>query len=300
MLDLPGAKGNLDPSSEGVHAMRVELDRMIEKAKKDGGPAYARLTEYRQRIDAELKDIAPDIKSLDEQYSQASKEGTAFDTGQEIYENPRGAASPAEFGDNWNKLSEGEKARVTEGVNVETWRQLGIQGNDLVTLKKLLKGEGKWNTQKLATVIGKDKVDALWKAIDREATFSNTYQKVVEGSKTAGSLPKQPSADRFAPDAADMVTTMTAGPKAGLAQFGVRSLKRIAEKLLMADPNKNNAEIAKLLMSNNPDDLMRAVTALREAGPSILPEAAIPALQSRKDELGGGGLELTVRKGNRQ
>lgn len=185
-LDIPGAPGNLEPSAEGLHAIREAADQAIAKA-KPGSPLYAKLNGYRKQIDAELKRIAPDIKSLDQQYHQVSNEQRAFEQGQTLFENPRSADSPTEFAGKWNAMSPGEQEHILKGVNRETWRQLGINGNDLVTLQKLIKGEGKWNQQKLATVIGDPKAEALMKAIQREKVFQETYNKVVQGSKTAES-----------------------------------------------------------------------------------------------------------------
>jgi len=285
MLDIPGAKGNLDPSSEGVHAMRVELDNMIKKA-APGSPEYARLNDYRKMIDAELKGASPNIKMLDTNYSQVKNEERAFETGQQIYENPRGAPTEVEFKQTFDTMSPGEKQHVLSGLNVETWRQLGIQGNDLVKLQTLLKGEGKWNTEKVAAVIGRDKTDQLWRAINREKTFNETYQKIVQGSRTAGSLPKnRGKGDGIGRNILSLI-------KSGAAGFGIGGIPGAASGVL-ADLGKmgtagmqalqqaadSDPQLARMLTSQDPARIEKAINFIlnRRVRTPALTAGTVPA-----------------------
>jgi hypothetical protein len=290
MLDRPGAKGNLDPSSEGVHAMRQEIDRMIKK-EKPGTPVYARLNEYRQRIDSELKDIAPDIKSLDEQYSAIKDEGRAFEKGQQIYENPRGT-DPADFQQTWDAMTPGEQAHVLKGMNTETYRQLGISGKNLSELQKLISGEGKWNQAKVATVIGEEKAQQLMDAISREKTFNESYNKIVQGSKTAESS-RSPSQRSFGQAAGDTVKDMlfAAGAGGGWAGAGGAAFSNIrrfvGERMKGGGQSAAlDADVARLLSSDRPEDLLKALRMVEQHQSHSVPGAVLGALLARQQDQG--------------
>jgi hypothetical protein len=283
----------LDPSSEGLHAARKAIDAELYdvngKPKMDLSPEEAgTLKHYRGLIDEALGEANPAIKAVDEKRAQVGKEERAFGRGEEVFDAKRGMASPQEFQQTWDTLSTGERARTLEGVNVETWRQLGINANDRTKLQQLLKGEGKWNQQKLATIVGEDKAQALMDALAREKVFQESYQKVVQGSKTAETqrAPARGFGEAVSEAAPDMLAGGAIGGPGGAIAGSIPHLRRfVADRLRRGGgTGARDAEVARLLSSGDPDDLVEAVRILQGLRSSRLPAGMLGGLLARQQE----------------
>lgn len=290
--------GEMDPSSEGLHAAREAIDNKLYKpdgSPRDmGGKQGTMLKRYRALIDKELARVAPDIKALDEQYSGIKKEEEAFGTGEEMLDKGRATLSPSEFQRSYDAMSPGQKTAVRQGMTREIDRLTGVNINDRVKLKNLISGDdpASWNFAKIKTVIGDEKATALMKALDREGVFSETYQKVIQGSKTAESLPSQGGKrglGKAVIDAApDVGATALVSPTAA-AGVGLSHLKSwIAERLGARGPNGMNpevsAQVAKLLTSNRPDDLVQLAKLLQGSGNPTTPNV-LRALMDRQADV---------------
>jgi hypothetical protein len=81
--------------------------------------------------------------------------------------------------------------RLSQGARAEIDRLIGTTANDVNALKSALKGDGSWNRQRLATLFGQEKADALLKVLDREVTYANTANDVLGKSPTAARLSVQ-------------------------------------------------------------------------------------------------------------
>ena len=79
----------------------------------------------------------------------------------------------------------GEAFRISQAARASLENVVGNNVNDLNALRSLLGEAQDWNARKLATVFGQDKADRLMAVIENERNMRNTYNKVVEGSKTA-------------------------------------------------------------------------------------------------------------------
>jgi hypothetical protein len=280
----------VDPTSEGIHEARKAIDNELYDSQgrpRDVGSATAKaLGDYRRMIDEALGNAGP-IKQVDAKRAQIGKEERAFSTGQELYDTGRGQASPVEFQRTWDAMTPGEQQATLNGVNVETYRQLGINSNDLVKLQSLMKGEGKWNQQKLATVIGEDKAASLMDAISREKTFQESYNKVVQGSKTAESI-RQP-ARGFGQAVSGAVPEVGAamlagGPKAG-GLVALSHLRRyLTERVAKSGQPQLQAGVARLLSSDRPQDLLEALRVIEQHQSQSVPGAILGALLARQQQ----------------
>jgi hypothetical protein len=282
-------KGNEpDLSTRGLHEARKAIDSQLYN--QDGTPkpigkdTANKLNEYRAKIDAALAEAGP-IKEVDVKRAQIGKEERAFGTGQEIYKTEPGTPSAIEFERTWNDMSEGERARALEGVNVETWRRIGVTANDLSEVKKLMKGEGKWPQEKLATVIGKEKTDALTKVMTGERTMQERYRRIVQNSATAEKLTRAPGGIvQGAVEAIpDVLAAGTIGGWRGATGAALANARQIGLNLV-GRAGSRDAAVAKLLTSTRPDDIARALQIMRERG-SIMPPAVITALLARRQEM---------------
>lgn len=274
----------LDPSSEGLLSARQAIDNKLYKA--DGSPRdigqgeAAILKDYRARINDMMEKANPSIRAADAEIHQTKQEERAFNTGREIYENPRGAPTEVEFKQTYDAMSPGEKETLLKGVNAETYRQLGITGNTRAKLESQLRGEGRWNTEKLSAVIGPEKAEQLMSALKRERIFQESYQKIVQGSKTAetigreGKSLRQAIANAFPDIGAGAGTGAVMGaPGTGAMLGGLPHLRSyLTQKLGQGGP-KVDAGVARLLASQDPQFIAEAMRALRAktSMPPLLP-----------------------------
>jgi hypothetical protein len=287
--------GELDPSSEGLHSARKAIDEQLYdrdgNVRKDLAPEVAgTLKHYRKQIDAALGEANPALKEVDVQRAQIGDEERAFKQGGKLYRTDDKALSPVEFERTYNKMSPGEQARLLDGVNRETWKQLGISSNNLVQLKSVLKGDGKWNHQKLATVVGEEKASALMQALERETAFNESYNKIVQGSKTAETLPEgqqRPSFGKAVVNAGPDViaSSVVGGPYAGGAVAGSH-LKRYLTELMSSRGSKpNDAALARMLSTTRPDEIANMMKVANDTRGPVVPQALLTALMARRQDL---------------
>ena len=77
---------------------------------------------------------------------------------------------------------------VRTGARARIENTVGTNPNDLVALRRTMGGEGDWNRDKLETIFGKEAVDKMLGAINRETTFAGQYADVLKGPPTAARL----------------------------------------------------------------------------------------------------------------
>jgi hypothetical protein len=297
-LRLKGSD-ELDPSVGGLHEARKAIDgRLYDQngnPREMGGNKSRVLNKYRKLIDDELAKISPDIKDLDAKRSQIGKEERAFKTGEDALGKGKKTLDPNEFQGKYDKMTPGEQAHVRKGMTREIDRLTGVNINDRVKLKNLISGDdpASWNFGKIKTVIGEDGANKLMAALEREATFSETYTKVVQGSKTAETLPPKGNGKRTIGQAAidaapDMIATGVFSPTAaGVAGIGhLRNF--IRERLAGGGADgmspEVNAQVAKLLSSNRGDDLVELARLLQRGG-NPTSGNVVRALQGRQEDV---------------
>jgi hypothetical protein len=187
-------------------------------------------------------------------------------------------------------MTPGEQQHVLSGMNVETYRQLGINANDRTKLMTLLKGEGKWNQQKVAAVVGDKKAQNLMDALKREKTFQESYQSIVRGSKTAETVSgegRDTLAKAAIKAAPEVLAASYFNPGAGAGVAAARLKDWILQKRAASGQSGLDADVARLLASNRGDDLVRAAQMLKEQG-SVLPPAVLAALLARQHGMSEG------------
>jgi hypothetical protein len=289
----------LETGSGPMHEIRKAIDSMLYdhqgKPRDLGGNTGRVLKDLRKDLDTEIGNANPDVKALDEQFSQVKKEETAFKTGEELLDKDRSTLSPDEFQRTYDAMTPGEQTHIRKGMTREIDRLTGVNINDRVKLKNLIAGDdpASWNFGKIKTVIGEDGANKLMKALEREATFSETYQKVVQGSKTAESLPPRGNGKRTigraAVDAApEVIASGVISPAAG-ASVAVSHLRSFIRERLAGSGTDGmspevNAQVARLLSSNRGDDLVELARLLQRGG-NPTSGNVVRALQGRQEDV---------------
>jgi hypothetical protein len=181
----------LDPNPRTLHQVRMAIDKLGKT--EAGRAASSDLKEIRRLIDDELAAKVPGIKPIDAKWADVSRQEKAYETGQKVFSTetwpdevaklksdlvqPAGSAQGPATRQGIDRLSEGTRAKLEEIV--------GNNVNDVSALNRLIKGEGDWGRQKLATVFGADKAEKIARVLDAEQTFQRTAGRVTAGSDTA-------------------------------------------------------------------------------------------------------------------
>jgi hypothetical protein len=135
------------------------------------------------------------------------------------YANGSGDAADAATGARRQSSGSGKGARA----DIE--RIIGTNANDRVALQRVIKGEGDWNPQKLATLFGQDKADRILAVLDREKTFDLTSNRVIKNSATAERLPEENG-----PSFGVREAFMAGGPKATLYAGAIRGVEGLLDQ----------------------------------------------------------------------
>lgn len=152
------------------------------------------LSETRQMLDDALRASVPRIKEVDANFAELARQREALQRGQTVLASGREAPRPSELvkevqdGALPRNMQIGPSAvplRLSQGTRAEVERIVGNNANDVVALNRLIKGEGDWNRERLATLFGQDKADRLIKAVENERIFADTANTVTRNSETA-------------------------------------------------------------------------------------------------------------------
>jgi|GEM_PF-6437339 len=206
------------------------------------------IKQIRAEIDQVLKAHVPGIAEADAAHAPLSRQQSAYDFGRkELLKGGTGAVTPSELASRLHAMTPAEQDMVGQGTRAELER---IVGNGLrdpgAAVDRATSRD--WNTEKIARLLGEEKSSGLAKALDREATFSDTSNLIEphRGSRTAiiteaakdwatGSKAGVLSANQDT--IRDMGSafaggSMMGGPAAGATAAGGVGLRRIVNALL--------------------------------------------------------------------
>lgn len=203
MLNVTGTNV-LDPNPATLLQTRQAIDGMIS-GQTDRNVIRV-LSEVRKRVDEELTNAVPGIKAVDAKYAELARQREALERGQTVLDSGRTAPRPAELADEVAAAAQprGEMVgpsavplRLSQGARAEIDRIVGTNTNDVVALNRLIKGEGSWNRDRLATLFGPERADRIIRVLDREKQFADTANTVTRNSETAA---RQAAQREVAPD----------------------------------------------------------------------------------------------------
>ncbi len=201
MLNVTGAvdrNGNpvLDPNPRTLLETRKAIDGML--ATEADPNAINALTSARAQIDDVLAQAVPGLKEVDAKFAELAKQREALAQGANVLDSGKTAMRPSELVDQVLQAGDprlvgpsGVPFRLSQGARAEIDRLIGTNVNDVSALRQLVKGEGSWNRDRLATLFGPDKADALLRILEREKTFADTGKIVMSNSETAARLSAQ-------------------------------------------------------------------------------------------------------------
>ena len=259
MLNRTGTE-QLESSPSVLLETRNTIDDMLETAQ--GSHHYGALSTARQAIDDQLRASIPGIKEVDAVYSELARQKEALKRGQQILSSGREAPRPIELAEEVEHgampqgLQVGPSAvpvRLREGARAEIERIIGTNANDRVALQRLIKGEGDWNRDRLATLFGQDKADAVIKLLDRERRFYETTDSVIGNSESAVTPSVRQALEVSGSGGFGLVNGFVAGGVNGAARSAaVQGAKKIIEALNAVKSDRVRGQIGTMLTGRSP------------------------------------------------
>lgn len=259
MLNKVGTD-ELETNPGVIHQIRMAIDGKLET--EADSYVINTLATARQTMDDLLRATVPRIKEVDAQFAELARQKEAIQRGQQVLASGREAPRPIELADEVQSgaLPQGEMIgpsavpmRLSQGARAEIERLVGTTANNRVKLRDLIKGEGSWNRERLATLFGQDKADDILRIVEREKQFYDTTHIVDKNSLTAAR--NQAIADVTGQDVADglsMIDSYKAGGiPATVRAAGIDSAKKVLQALRDAGNEKALEGLAQTLTSKD-------------------------------------------------
>lgn len=234
----------LDTSPRSLHATREAIDGMMRD--ETNGNVIRALTNARAQVDDALAEAAPGIKAVDARMHELFRQSEGLKQGRPILSNEAGALRPEEVQDMFVRGSQpqgelvgpsAEAARMRNSVRAEFDRAVGTNANDDTALRRIVRGEGDWNRDKLGYIFGQNNADGALAAIDREAAFRDTANRVTRGSDTA-------MADQFGTFLKETANAGHIPADVSLTGLGLKGVKAVGESLVERNAAKTAAKFA--------------------------------------------------------
>ncbi|MER9755403.1 hypothetical protein NKJ46_18435 [Mesorhizobium sp. M0166] len=267
MLNTTGTN-TLDPNPRTLFEVRRAIDGLMEST--TDGNAIRALTVTRQQINKELERAVPGIRQVDARFAELARQNDALLRGQQALDSGRTAPRPAELQAEINNgaLPQGDTLgpsavplRLRQGARAEIDRIVGTNANDRVALQRLVKGEGDWNRDRLASLFGQGRAARILAILDSERQFADTSGIVTRNSETAA---------RAA--AMQDIAPQKGGPGIVRSALNLRfgdtaadTVDKIIGGSRSASQRASNTELAKILTSNDPASVTRRVWIVQAA-----------------------------------
>ncbi|WP_431321679.1 hypothetical protein [Rhizobium sp. YTU87027] len=284
MLNRFGTE-ELDTNPETMFNTRQAIDGMLST---EADPkVISALTEARQMIDDGLTRAVPNIKEADASFAELARQREALGRGQQVLDSGRTAPRPAELtnevqqGANPQGMQIGPSAvplRLTQGARAEIDRIIGTNANDVVALNRLIKGEGDWNRERLATLFGQEKADKVFKVLENERVFADTANTVTRNSETAARQAAQNELGGAGVGFGTEEAFKAGGFRGAARAVALDKAKTVAQALLPESGDAARESLAQTLVSRNRDAVIRALMAT--GGTARVPALTSPVVKA--------------------
>lgn len=238
--------------AENLHNIRQEIDNVVNyDAPGLGVPAGAlqnqqgALKQVRGSLDENLKTQVPGFAQADAASSALARRADAVKLGTSLLDSGKTAITPENLAAQYQAMQPGERAALAKGLRGEIERQLDTKANDLVAGKNVIKGEGDWNRERLATVFGQEPTDRVIGLLDNEGKFRDTHNKVVENSQTAQ---RQAAASAMKPSPASETPLINPNMSisGAIGTIGKKAVSSLVNSM-RGDPTAAYGEIARIM-----------------------------------------------------
>lgn len=284
-----------DPSV--LFATRNAIDGMLDG--EVNTKVIGVLSATRSQIDDALAAAAPQLKNVDASFEGLARQKEAFGRGRDVMGAGKNTPVPEELADEVLKAvqpvgtQQGPSAaayRMSQGARAEIERLMGTKINDVPALHQLVKGEGSWNRQRLATLFGEKKADRLIQILEQERKFAASNNRIVHNSETAAR--QQAMGELFGTGSRSdfgTVNSFKAGGFYGAARsIGTDATQAIIEAMIGIQKGKGHVKLAKDLTTSDRQAIMDAVIRANNGRKpdSKAVRVVVDAMLSRPDLIG--------------
>lgn len=264
----------LNSSPDRALAVRHEIDGLIESADTS---KYAKglLGDIRRKINEQLDVAAPGVRSVDAKFQILAEKDKAFERGTKSLQ--KGSDWPEDVR---TEVAKGEHVLegFREGARAEIESIIGNKGYNATGLKQAIKSDGTFNRDKLEILFGKEKADRIGKVLDREQTYQRTHVRTTELSPTAERAPEPVAGLEMLRDVG--VAGGVGGLPGAATAVGVNTFRAAVDTLRKSAAAARDSEVASLLSSSNPSEVLRGVELAQRKG-FMLPRALASGVLAR-------------------
>lgn len=175
-----------------ILAARRELDGLI--GAETNTTTQAALVEARKMMDDSLAANVPGLKEVDAKFQDLARQQEANTRGTTVLRDGVTQSSPDDLAEEMVSMflpsgvnvgpTNANARRLEQGLISDINRVIGQSANDRVKLRNLIRGEGSWNYDNVALVLGRDKADDLMRILNKEARMAETENLATSGSRT--------------------------------------------------------------------------------------------------------------------
>lgn len=178
---------------QGLDAQIVREPQAFMSLSSADKAAQATLKQAREVVDDILKNRIPGIAEADAKFAPLSRQQEAYDFGQKkLLRGGSGTVTPAELDAKLKLASPQERQMMTQGGRTEIDRTLSNARNNPGTQTDRILSRD-WNGDKVESLIGTQRKNALKKAIDRENTFTETSNLIEPNRNSRTAVLQAPS-----------------------------------------------------------------------------------------------------------
>lgn len=269
--DVPGVGRAMVPDRrpEALHNAKEALDGMIASAQNAQGLAAASevraLSAVRAGVNDALEAQVPGYRDANRTAQHVFQQRDAFDQGQRLLNAGRETARPAQVAADTAAMTPEVQQAQRLGLRAEVDRAVGTQLNDRLALRGALMGEGDFNRARMGTVFGEQPTAGIASAIDREAAFDASNNRIVNNSMTE--LRRRAADDvapreKFGEDATAAIAGAVAGPQAAAAVYGMKGAKAGLSAAARQQDLARNCRIAEALVQRQGEEVNRLLAAI--------------------------------------
>lgn len=235
------------PTVGMIDAVKKALDDVIEPARRAGENAKASsVTKLKDSIVEFADAVSPDYKQARQIFSSETAVKEALEEGVKAFDNNM---TPDALARHLANLDEASREAYEIGARQKVANVMGTARNDAKSVRDMF-GKG-YNAEKLRIMLGEEGAEQILRGLSSEGTFQATRNRVLGGSDT---IPKSEAMQTIAHGGSPGFFKSLANVNVGDAAASLGDT--MLGGALAARREATNAELAKLLMSNNPNAIM--------------------------------------------
>ncbi|MGN6772619.1 MAG: hypothetical protein ACTHJQ_22635 [Rhizobiaceae bacterium] len=244
------------PNVEELDLTKRALDDMISTAQRQGNNNEARIyTQLKNQLTDMIDKSVPEYAQARAAFSGPSAVLDAMDEGGSVFKN---TMTPTQLRMRLMQMNPTEKDAFSQGARAQIADIMGTARNDALSARNLfMKG---YNREKLELLVGKDQARQMLNSLDAETAFTKTRDIVTGNSETAARTKAQEEiAPKRQPGFIREALNLRFGNAA--ADLGDKVIGTATDAAAQA----RNAELARLLTSNDPAAVGRKIQLIQQA-----------------------------------